>query len=427
MTRDHLPTTLRQRAGHAGRLVGALAAAGARRLLRSSEADDLALGEALVGELDALKGMAMKVGQILSYLDGAVPEATQAALAHLQRGASPLAWDQLAGQVEQALGAPLAALFDAVDPTPVAAASIGQVHRATLRGAPVALKVQYPGVAAVFEADVAQLRRIAGLAGLATRVDGAAIVDDLRARLLEECDYLHEARWQAAFARAFATDTAVVIPAVHADRTATTVLTTAWHDGAELAEFAASAPQAQRDAAGATLTRFAWRSLFGHAAIHADPHPGNQRFRPDAVVWFDFGCVRAFDLPWLDAERRLVRAVLDGDRRGHVDATHALGLVGDARGFDWDQQWAMDRWTWEPYLAGPYTHDRGWAARGAAFSRPSNPNLRRLSLPPPAVWMTRLTIGLHSVLGRLGASGRFDRLLRDALDTPAVPLTPAAP
>jgi predicted unusual protein kinase regulating ubiquinone biosynthesis (AarF/ABC1/UbiB family) len=424
MDRDHLPTTLRARAGHASRLVGAVAAMGARRLIRRSDADDEAFGTALVGELDALKGMAMKVGQILSYLDGAVPEATQVALARLQRGGAPLAWARLAPRVEAALGAPIAALFDHVDPVAVAAASIGQVHRAVLRGAPVAVKVQYPDVAALFEADVVQLRRIASLASLATRVDGAAIVEDLRSRLLEECDYLHEARAQAAFAAAFADDPGVVIPAVHVDRSAATVLTTAWHDGEELATFSATAPQALRDAVGATLARFAWRSLFAHAAIHADPHPGNQRFCPQAVVLFDFGCVRRFNLAWLDTLRRFVRAVLDGDRGAHREATRALGLVADDRGFDWDQQWAMDRWTWEPYLGGAYTCDRGWAARGVAFSRPSNPNLRRLSLPPASVWLTRLTIGLHAVLGRLGARGRFDLLLRDALDTPAVPLLP---
>lgn len=424
MSRDHLPTTLLERARHAGRLVGAVASAGARRWMRSSEDDDRAFGDALVAELDALKGMAMKVGQILSYLDGAVPEATQAALAHLQRGAAPLDWAQLAPRVEQALGAPISALFDDLDPVAIAAASIGQVHRATLRGAPVAVKVQYPDVRAVFESDVVQLRRIAGLASLATRVDGAAIVDDLRARLLEECDYLHEARWQAAFARVFEGDPAIVIPAVHADRTATTVLTTAWADGAELGRFAEEAPQAWRDHAAATLTRFAWRSLFGHAAIHADPHPGNQRFRPDAVVIFDFGCVRAFEAPWVHQLRRFVRAVLDGDRRGHREASRALGIVVDDRGFDWEEQWAMDRWTWEPYLGGVYRHDRAWAARGQAFSRPSNPNLRRISLPPPSVWMTRLTVGLHSVLGRLGAQGRFDLLLREAMDAPLTPLVP---
>lgn len=411
-----LPQGWRDRAGHMGRIAGAAALAGARRVVRRSEADDDAFGEALVGELDTMKGLAMKVGQMLSYLDGAVPPATAARLAGLQRGHVATPWAELAPVVEAALGAPVAAVFASVDPTPVASASIGQVHRAVWRGRDVAVKVQHPGVRETFEADVGNLRRIAGVASLASRVDGAAIVADLRDRLLEECDYAHEAAQQRAFRAAFAGDSEVVVPEVIDAASAREVLTTAWVDGAGLDDVL-GAPQEARDRWGAILARFTWRSMFRRAIVHADPHPGNQRYLDGAVAFLDFGCVRAFPADWLAAERRLVRAVLDDDRPAFRAAVIDAGHVG-AAGFDFDEHWAMERWMWAPYLGGRYRFAPGIIGEARRFKRVGNPNARKLAIPPAWTWLARVLFGLHASLGRLGAAGRFDELLRAELDAP---------
>lgn len=370
-----------------------------------------------MAELDELKGMAMKVGQILSYMDGAVPERAQRRLAALQRGQSPLPFAQMRPVLEQGLGAPLEQLYDSIDEVAVAAASIGQVHRGRLEGREVAVKLQYPGVRETFSADVTQLRRIAGLAGLATQVDGQAIVDDLRDRLMEECDYLHEMRWQRRFAEWFADDPDIEVPAVFEDRCAETVLTTAWCEGVGLDVFT-EAPQAARDRAGLALARFAWMPMFAHGSIHADPHPGNQLYRSDGrVVVLDFGFVRTFERSWLDATRQELLAVLDSDRPSFVQAVRAGGMVARADRFDFDAHWEMQRHLWAPYIDKHHRFEADWLREGQRFSRPSNKNLRSLAIPPPWIWLTRLQWGLHTVLVRLGASGRYRDVLREALES----------
>ena len=171
-----VPRGLFDRGRRTARLGRIVVGAGARRLLRKDAADDRAFGAALAAELDGMKGMAMKVGQILSYLDVPIPDEAQRALARLQRGAQPLAFDAIAAVIEQELGAHVDALFTSFQRDPVAAASIGQVHRAHFAGAPVAVKVRYPGVADTFDADMGRLDALAGIASLATAVDGKALV-----------------------------------------------------------------------------------------------------------------------------------------------------------------------------------------------------------------------------------------------------------
>jgi len=419
MTNKPVPTRLRDRARHTRRLLGATARAGARRLVRTSKEDDLLFGDALFNELDAMKGMAMKIGQILSYMDGTLPQETQRALSKLQQGVRPVPFETIEEVLVTELGGPITDHFDHFDRDPIAAASIGQVHRATLRGQDLAVKVQYPNVRQTFEADMSQLRRLARVASMASQVDGLAIVAELRDRVLEECDYLAEARSTRRFAKAFADLPEIRVPEVIDDRSTARVLTTAWCEGRDLETFIAESTPEQRTRAALTLTRFAWRSLWRDGIIHADPHPGNQRYGDEDgaphVVFLDFGCVRAFEPDYLARERAVLDAVLAGDRVRFREATLATGMVAKPRGFDWDIQWAMTRHLWEPYLTPTFRFTSEYIQRVSEFSRPTNPNLQRLSIPPPWIWLQRLTWGLHSVLARMGASGPFADVLRQAL------------
>ena len=415
------PGGLRGRRRHLRRALGALAGAGVRRLWRASDLDDARLGEALVAELDEMKGMAMKVGQILSYLDG-LPEGTQTALAKLQHGASPMDIGVVQQRIEEALGRPMADLFDRIEADPVAAASIGQVHRGWCGPRGVAVKVQYPDVQQTLQGDMAQLNRLARLASMATHVDGIALVAELRDRVVQECDYLQEADNQRRFTAAFASDPEVVVPGVVADRSAATVLTTAWHEGLRFEPFCAAAADAARQRAARALIRFAWRSLLVHRVLNADPHPGNYLFCDDHVVFLDYGCVRSFDATFAEAHRRLIGAALDGDRGALPDAAHDLGLIGKARGFDYDLLWEQVRYEFEPYRVADFTFTRTYTARGMAFSRPTNPNLRKMAIPAPLIWILRMQYGLHAVLARLGATGDFRGVFREALEAEVQPM-----
>lgn len=383
-------------------------------------------GEALREQLDGMKGMAMKLGQIVSYLDVPLPEEAQRALEALQTGVVAMEWEMARALLEERLGSSVETHFSFIDPQPVAAASIGQVHRARLlNGDSVAVKVLYPHIRESFQADTRGLHRIAGLAGLASAVDGHGIVDELGARLEEECDYVREARMQRRFRRAWREDGDVVIPRVIDGSSTDGVLTTSWLEGRTLTQLVEGASRAEKDAAAMTLMRFTYKSLLGLAAIQADPHPGNQLFLGGAQVGFlDFGCVRIFDAAFITNVRALMSALLD-NRRSDFDAlVIALGFAPRPDRFDFDHHWESERCAFTPFLSPQYHFERGFVQRAAAMNGPDSPNARHQALPPPWMWVYRLTFGLHSSLARIGARGCYADMLREILAGPVTPLLP---
>jgi predicted unusual protein kinase regulating ubiquinone biosynthesis (AarF/ABC1/UbiB family) len=311
-----------------GRIAASAARLAARRIVGAEGETDARIGEALARELDEMKGMAMKVGQILSYFDGVLPPATHVALRRLQQGARPGAYEQMANVIEEAFGQPVSALFEDFNTTPIASASIGQVYRAVYEGRPVAVKVQYPGIRETIDGDFSRMSGFARIASAATAVDGAALVAELRARMAEECDYEREAGYANAFAAAFADDPEVSIPRALGARTRKTVITSEWAGGVDFYRFAEGGSRERRNAAAMTLVRFAYRSLFQLSTLNADPLPGNYLFPSGGpVVFLDFGCVRRFDAAFVEAERRVARVVIDEKRAEFRDAVVATGMV----------------------------------------------------------------------------------------------------
>ncbi len=416
---NELPSGWIPRAAAAGRVAASLGRAAAARVVRASDADDRALGEALVHELDRLKGLSMKVGQILSTLEVGLPDGTAEVMAGLQRGATPLDAARVREVIAAELGAPVPTLFDDFDDAPIAAASIGQVHRARVGGRPVAVKVRYPGVRETLAGDARSLDRIAALASLASAVDGRALAAELRARLLEECDFRREAAWLAAMTTHLG-EGAVRVPAVLAERSSEGVLTTAWVDGARF-EGLRAADEASRTQAGRALLGFTWASLLAHGFLHADPHPGNFLFGEHVTV-LDWGCVRRFTPAEVEPTRRLLRVVSTGRRAAFPDALAGAGLVPDPARFDHDAAWEMFRWMWAPYTAERFVFTVEWARAGARFSGPGAPNQRHTSFPPAWVWLMRVGMGVHTLLARLGVTLDARALLDEALDRPLVPL-----
>lgn len=413
-----------QAAWTAGRLAG-------RRLLGRAVGDqDTELGELLTGQLDQMKGVAMKVGQIVSYLDVPLPSEVRAQLARLQTGREALAPEELREALETALGAQVEALFESFDWEPVAAASIGQVHRAQVDGRGVAVKVRYPGVADSLSGDLLALGRLSSLASLASAVDGRAVVDELAARFAEECDYEREARSQRAFARAFADDPEVVVPEVIGRLSTRGVLTSTWIDGARFQGFEtddADAPgAARRNAIAQTLVRFAYRSLLEFGAIQADPHPGNYLLLPDptpgTVAFLDYGCVRQLDTTMVQALRDLVASVRDDNRTVFRHAVQALGMVGRAKRFDYDAFFATMEHLHRPFLVPAFAFEPAYVREGYARNGPRNPNARTMAMPPAYVWVARLQWGLWSVLTRLRARGSFGHILETLMSRPLSPM-----
>jgi predicted unusual protein kinase regulating ubiquinone biosynthesis (AarF/ABC1/UbiB family) len=371
-------------------------------------ADARAVGQ-LVARLGELKGLAMKAGQILGYIDPTLPKEFRELLSVLQTASPASPFPQVEATIRAAFGARADLLLAGLERRPVSVASIGQVHRARLPdGTDVAVKVRHPGIDEALQSDF----RAAGtgsavasllLPGAASSVRG--FVEEARTVLLEECDFTVERERQATFARLFAGDGTIVIPAVEPDWCASTVLTTHWRPGQPFDAFLESRPpQAVRDRLGIALFSFYVGTLYRHGLFHGDPHPGNYAFRDDGrVVVYDFGCVRAFEPETVLAFAKLIEAVRTDDARRMRDAMMALGAEppGDAESL------SALRTLLRGFLAPLLEHGACPMPPGAGLEAQQilrdKRFLMKLSLPGRFLFLFRLRFGLYAVLARLGA------------------------
>ncbi len=260
--------------------------------------NDLALqtAEDVATTLGTMKGVLMKLGQMASYVDDGLTPAARRTLSRLQDSVPPMSAELAARVVTEELGLPPEQAFATWDPVPIAAASIGQVHRAiTLDGRAVAVKVQYPGIAETIEADLSNvglLRRMLKITAPSQDVD--ALLAELRERITEELDYRAEARNQQLFARYYKGHPTIHVPDIVEELSTRRLVTSDLADGARFAELATWS-QAERDLAAETIYRFVFRSLYEMHAFNGDPHPGNYLFHGGGRVTFlDFGLVKHF-------------------------------------------------------------------------------------------------------------------------------------
>ena len=253
--------------------------------------------EQLCKTLGELKGGALKLGQAMSVFEAVMPEELagpyRATLNAMQHAAPPLPLAVVERVLAEELGPDWRARLT-IEPKAAGAASIGQVHRGTWDGRPVAVKIQYPGVAKALLSDLRQLRRVARLLGvLGTLADATGLVDEITARLTEELDYTLEAANQERFATAFVDDPLVVIPQVQ--HATSKVLITDWLDGEPLSTriHDGSLSKERRDRIGASLVHVIYAGPELTGLMHADPHPGNFMLLPDGRVGvLDFGAVK---------------------------------------------------------------------------------------------------------------------------------------
>lgn len=412
------------------RVGGNYASTAARKVFASAERRDeldrrreMKTAQQVADELGQMKGALMKLGQMASYLDEGLPEHLRAALSQLQSDAPPMAPELAAGVIEAELGSPPEKLFVDWDPVPIAAASIGQVHRAiaidpaTGTECPVAVKVQYPGVDAAIEADLRNADLIGtvlkqGFSGL----DPAEMVDEIKRRLVEELDYRIEARNQAAFANFYRGHPFIGIPRVIRGLSTRRVITSELINGARWSDIL-ERDQTERDRVGEILFRFVFRSLYRMRAFNADPHPGNYIFGDDGRVWFlDFGLVRYFDTAEMDVFTRMVRAAAyDDDAVTYRTTLEEIGMLRAGAPvetedvadyfFNFYEPVRTDRVvTWSPsYSSGIVRH---------TFDRTS-PISQYATVPRAFVFIQRINLGLYALLGELGASGNYRRIAEE--------------
>ncbi len=417
-TRGALPTSALGRLGRtaSAALSSGRAILGAR--LRGGEAgagdpDTEALTR-MVSSIAELKGIAMKSAQIMSYIDLALPEEVRTALSVLQTHAQPLPGAQVRGILQAELGARAGELLEHLEDTPIAAASIGQVHRARLAdGTRVAVKVQYPEIAQAIDADF-------GAANMGTKLasvmfPGAnvqALVREARERFLEECDYLHEAHCQTRFRDLFAHHPLLSVPEVHPAFCSRRVLTSTFVEGLGLDTFLRGNPsQETRDRLGEALYTFYIGTLFEHRLYNCDPHPGNYFFREDGTaIVLDYGCTREFDAGFVAKLARLTQA-LHQDERAALHASFVeLGMVREGQRYDHETARALVRAFYGPMLRDAVQPVDLGEARNMRQLVESKRKLMQLALPGEFLFLFRIRFGLMSVLARLGARANWYRL-----------------
>ncbi len=385
----------------------------------------IATAEDLVKEMGALKGLVMKIGQIASYMPGAMPPEAQRVLAKLQSESTSLAFPRIDEVIVRELGASAHERFESFDEAPFAAASIGQVHRARHAGRDVAVKVQYPGIEELLTSDLRTAGMLMRMSSIGTAMNGGEVADEVKARLLEECDYVREAESQRLFRKLFAKYPGAHVPDVIADRSARRVLTSEFVPAKSFHRFADDASREMKDRAGEILFRTCFETVFGRCIYNADPHPGNYLFHDDGQVTFlDFGCVRRYDPKMIAAWKRVALSVLDDDRARFGATFGALGMVPDPKRFDWNHQWDVMRYLYRPFLATkakPFTYTQEYVQESYGVLLFDNPNRMRMAMPAEWVFLNRLQWGLNSILASLNASGGWGEIFRPAVESPEDP------
>jgi predicted unusual protein kinase regulating ubiquinone biosynthesis (AarF/ABC1/UbiB family) len=380
----------------------------------------------IVAVLGTMKGAAMKMGQVMSLLDvGLVAEEYreefQQELAKLRDAAPTVAFKQMRRVIEGDLEEPISAIFESFDEEPIAAASIGQVYRAALRedGREVAVKVQYPGVAAAVRADLQNVDMIMRLLKRMTpQLDVRAVAAEIRERIVEELDYELEAQNQRSLGRIFRDHPFVKIPDVITELSRERVLVSELVRGVGFEELKGY-PQAQRDRIGEIVFRFFLGCLYRHHQFSGDPHPGNFMLLADGrVAFLDFGLFKRLDAAPVELELAAQRAVVDGDAGAlhallaasgflpdpeRVDPEELLSFLSDAIGwYTTDEVVALT-----PEIASEVMME-STDPRSSHFSR-----MRHQDIRPEHLFGRRMELLTLAVLSQLRAQANWHRIARE--------------
>jgi predicted unusual protein kinase regulating ubiquinone biosynthesis (AarF/ABC1/UbiB family) len=433
---EEIPTGRVQRTAKVTSVIGTsgakYASTRARNLVRSKEKGAEALdkshmeaAERMVDALGTMKGAAMKIGQLASFIDTEfLPpeyrELYQEQLASLRSTAPPMPWEKVRSVMDEEWVEPVEELFEDVEHEAAAAASIGQVHRAVLPdGRRVAVKIQYPGVARAIASDMQNAGLILRMAkALAPGLDAGAAAAELKERVMEELDYELEAQSQRAFARGYRDHPFIFVPDVVTRLSTERILVSEWVDGAGFEEVRAL-PQEERDRFGEIVFRFCFGSIYHLQHFNADAHPGNYLLLPDGRVGFlDFGMTKQLDSDQIELEIAALKAVFDDDPEELRVALHDLGFLNQPRKVDAELLMEHVR-----AIGGWYMEDRevtiDSALVMAAITAVSDPRssfyrlMRRENLPANELMGRRMESGVMAVLGQLNATRNWHRIGRE--------------
>lgn len=401
-------------AGFAGRLAG--------QQLLGRPIDDAAYALQLKEALGNLRGPLMKVAQFLATLPDAIPPEYAQALLELQAKAPPMGPGFVRRRMSHELGPQWQSYFQDFNLHAHGAASLGQVHKATLQsGTVVACKLQYPQMDALVHADLQNLRAFLGIYHTFSKaLNTQEIQTEIQEKLAEELNYTHEAANINLYRRIFKNVPGINVPHVHEPLSTSRLLTMSWMDGQSVLNFA-DTPISQREAIAKQLFYAWYMPFYHHGYIHGDPHPGNYLVGEDHTLQlFDFGCVRAFAPTFVRGVVTLYRALLHNRLDEAIQAYEMWGFQNLTKAhIEVMHQWA--RLLFDPLLEDRkrpiqegYSASAGWET--AVNIHQSLHKLGGITPPKEFVFMDRAAVGLGGVFMRLKVELNWHRLLEEILE-----------
>lgn len=371
--------------------------------------------------LGSMKGLAMKMGQIASFVDVDLPEdvrlAYQEELAALRAQSEPVDVAVIEEVIAEQYGTPVDRVFAAWDPDPIASASIGQVHRAVLPdGSDVVVKVQYPGIAEAIESDLDNAELLAPLVKVVSpNVKVKPLMLELRDRMSDELDYQREAQYQQAFFLRYDGHPFIRVPRIHLDWCRPRVLVADYVAGRSFEEMLTDSTEEDRQRYAEAIYRFCFGSLHRFRLFNGDPHPGNYLFPGDGtVVFLDFGAVKTFSSAARDLIKRQLAPLWNDDAEGLVEVFEEAGFLpgpkpDPERLLAWFKSFnrpilEYDEFTYTPEFA------RDVITRTSDLRGGYSDMIRKLNLPPDYLVLNRIQWGVNSILALLRARNRWRRI-----------------
>ncbi|KAF0229516.1 MAG: ABC-1 domain-containing [Beijerinckiaceae bacterium] len=411
-----------------GANMGGVAARMAGSLIAGRTSDgDRANAAALTRALGGLKGPLMKVAQLLATIPEAIPAEYAEELRQLQSEAPPMPYVFVRRRMAVELGPDWLAKFGSFEKEPAAAASLGQVHRATtLEGRKLACKLQYPDMESAVEADLSQLNLLFSLHRQMNGViDTSEIKQEIGARIREELDYLREARHAALYKEMLANEPLIRVPETLPALSTKRLLTMEWLDGEKILGFK-DADQDIRNRLATAMFRAWWHPFSHYGVIHGDPHLGNYTvFRdgngePGGINLLDYGCIRIFPPTFVAGVVDLYRGILEGDEARTVQAYETWGFKNLTK----DLVEILN--IWARFIYGPLLDDRvrtiadgvspgQYGRKEAARVHQALKEKGPVTIPREFVFMDRAAIGLGGVFLHLDARMNFFRLFNDEI------------
>ncbi len=403
------------RLGRIARLASAGARTGASMLLNRKDESVAKSAAKAATALGDMRALGAKLGQMLAYIDGMLPEDQQAIFSEqlkpLLEDTPTSSFESIRAQIQNELGKPLEDLFLEFGETPIASASLGQVHRAkTKDGLEVAVKVQHPGIEEALEMDLKNVKMLEGMASMmgSRKFDSANMIREIQERFREELDYTLEAHRQRTFHTIHEPNPRVLIPRVIDPLSTRRVLTSEFLTGLSYEEACATPDEAARAAWCETLWRFVYGTTLIANQFNADPHPGNYRFRPGGeVVFFDFGCIQTVPVERTYKARKMHLAAARGqDEEFERCAIDLFNLKGGT----WEKiLLEYLHLAFKPWFDSPFRFSPAYVRQVVEFLQGMKMDVIKLRddsfvpMEEGVLFVNRLQFGFYSVLAGLDA------------------------